>query len=311
MNMHIQTTRHTIHKPKTHEIDTLSPPCDVLTREAFRLVAAMQEYVQRSLPLLPADISLASLQQVLDVGCGRHLWGRDLFRTMLEQAGPELVADVRIEGIDSCPQMVQMARQSLRTTREQVSVSQGDLFHLPATSSECYQLVQMRFLCFSIPPSAWPLALAQLYRVCAPGGTVVWLEPALPTTEKTTPGWEQLMHWISRAVSIHGGTAGLETTMDWLFQQVGPWSRIRRTRIELPLLTMTPIQGVLPLESRQVFKGWLEDVRLWLVSSGIPAPLVEQGIQAVLEELTQRRIQSIWPWTILVGTKPERRVSHG
>lgn len=308
MNTDIPMTRHKI---QTNPSETSAFNCDLLTQEAPRFVAAMQEFVQRSLPLLPPDIPLASLQRVLDVGCGRHLWGRDLFRTMLEQAGLELVADVRIEGIDSCPQSVQTARQSLRTTREQVSVSLGDLFHLPATSSGSYQLVQMRFLSLSIPPSAWPVALAHLARLCTPGGTVIWLEPSLPLAGEGTPGWKQFLSWIQRAISVHGGTLMQASTMDWLFQQAGPWTRLRRSIIEVPLFPATATQGNLPAEHRQTLKTWLQEVRPWLMSSGISASDVEHGLQVVLEELNQRRIQSVWPWTIIAGTRPERRPAHG
>src|ERR1019366_4468682 len=126
--------------------DKIASSCDALTRHAPRAFDALQDFVQWSLPLLPAHIPLASLTQVLDVGCGRHLWGRDLFRAMVEQAGPKLVADVRIEGIERCPAIVQTARQGLRTGHGQVIVTQGDLLHLPAEYQERFQFVQMRFL---------------------------------------------------------------------------------------------------------------------------------------------------------------------
>jgi hypothetical protein len=122
------------------------PSCDALIQHAPRAFGALQDFLQRSLPLLPVHIPLASLTQVLDMGCGRHLWGRDLFRAMVEQAGPELVADVRIEGIERCPEIVQTARQGLRTGRDQVVVTYGDLLHLPAEYQERFQVVQMRFL---------------------------------------------------------------------------------------------------------------------------------------------------------------------
>ena len=106
----------TTHQEENHP-GKIESSCDTLIRHAPRAFDALQDFVQRSLPLLPVHIPLASLTQVLDVGCGRHLWGRDLFRTMVEQAGPELVADVRIEGIERCPTIVQAARQGLRMGR--------------------------------------------------------------------------------------------------------------------------------------------------------------------------------------------------
>jgi ubiquinone/menaquinone biosynthesis C-methylase UbiE len=158
-------------QPEDHPSGT-EPACDALTKYAPRALDALHEFVARFLPLLSQGISLSSLSIVLDVGCGRHLWGRHLFRTMLEEAGPDLVADAHIEGIEYCPEIVKAARQGVRSGR----VTQGDLLHLPVSYEGRFQVVQMRFLLLSLGPSDWPQALAELWHVCAPGGTVqsIW-----------------------------------------------------------------------------------------------------------------------------------------
>ncbi len=155
--------------------------------QASPLFEAMQAFVQPLLPLLPAHVSPASLSRVLDVGCGWHLWGKALYRTMVEQAGPELVAAVRIEGIERNWEIVQAARRSIRSGRGQVSVSSGNLLHLPSDPRTRYQLVQMRFLALSLPPFAWVQALSELRRVCAPGEPSSGSNPACQLEVRIRP----------------------------------------------------------------------------------------------------------------------------
>jgi ubiquinone/menaquinone biosynthesis C-methylase UbiE len=281
--------------------------CEALILQAPRVFEALQIFVQRSLPLLPADISLASLTHVLDVGCGRHLWGRALFHAMLEQAGPDLIADVRIDGIEICHEIVQAARTTLRTAREQVLISQGNLLNLPAESENRYQLVHMRFLALSLPPFSWSQALAQLYRVCAPGGTVIWLEPSLPTPSDKALGWNQWLRWIAQAVATQGGSPSIDQSMDAIFQQAGPWMKLHREIIPVPLLPPTRIQGSLLPDQLQTLSSWIFELRPWLEQSGIPANQLAKGLSQVLDELNSRRIISTWPWTVMTGTKPTGR----
>lgn len=291
--------------------------CDALTRLAPHAMDAVHEFVQHSLPLLPAEGALASLTHVLDLGCGQHLWGRELFRTMLEEAGPELVADVCIEGIECCPEVVQTARQAIRTGRRQVIITQGDLLHLPPASQERLSLVQLRFLAPSLSPGDWPQALAQARRACAPGGTVVWLEPLLPTFCVQAPGWNQWLLWIAQAMAAHGSSPSISQSMDRLFAQVGPWERRHSETIHLPLVRAVEGQGFLLGQFFQAAQSWMRDLRPWLVEGGIPAAEVQQGVDRVLAEINHREIESTWPWIRIVGTRPheqrttmEKRSNH-
>src|SRR5947209_5957786 len=95
------------------------------------LFEALHLIVRETLPLVPPTISLSKLTTVLDVGCGLHYWGKALFHTMVKQAGLDLLADIRIEGIDLDEQVVQTANRQMRLGRGQVFVSQEDWFHVP------------------------------------------------------------------------------------------------------------------------------------------------------------------------------------
>src|SRR5581483_2102271 len=107
-------------------------------------------------------VSLARLGTVLDVGCGLHQWGKDLFSAITEQAGKDLAKEVRIDGIERDEAVVAQANGQIRAGRGNIQVYQADMYYLPEMLHQRYDLVQARFLSPYVSPSDWPILLDQL-----------------------------------------------------------------------------------------------------------------------------------------------------
>jgi SAM-dependent methyltransferase len=269
------------------------------------LFDSLNRQLQRSLPLLPPEISLAKLSRVLDVGCGFHQWGKALFRAMLEQAGPELVADVRIEGIEIRRDVVQTANTTLiRQGRGQVFVSQGDWFHLSASHRESANLVRACFLAPYVAQEQWPILLGELIQGCKPGGWVLWIEPALPSKGVETPAWNQWLDWLSLALTQLGGSPLISQMMETYFRQAGSWQDIQTQKITLSLSTNLSWQGNLLAEQLSTLRSWVMSLVPLLQAGGIAPEKFVPGLQVLLEELNSRKIQSQWEWTMICGQKP-------
>jgi len=270
----------------------------------LQLFEALHLHLHTYLPLIPPGISLAWLTSVLDVGCGLHLWGRDLFRVMLEQGGHDLVADVRIEGIDNHPDMVRVANQQMRSGRGRVAALPGDMFHMPADFSGRYDLVHARFLSPFVAPHAWPALLEELVRVCKPGGWVVWCEPALPTKGEQTSAWNQWLDWIEQAIAQMGGSPQIAMSMQDLFRQIDSLQEIEIQKTAIPLQKTAVRQGFLTAEQVHTLHGRLLAFHSYLQAAGVASPrLLARGLQQVEEEFNMRTIASRWEWYTLSGRK--------
>ncbi len=268
-----------------------------------RLFDALQVVLQQYLPVIPSGIPLAKLTTVLDAGCGLHQWGKALFRVMIEQAGPDLVSDVRIEGIELQPDITQTANAQIRTGRGQVFVSQGDVFHFPANRTEWYDLVQARFLAPYVAPHDWPGLLAELVRVCKSGGWVVWIEPAFPTTGERTPGWNNLLASIERVVTQLGGSPQIVGSMETLFHQSGYWKEFKTSNVSIPFSTVSPASGSLLIEQYRTLRSQFLALRPAMIAGGISADTFERIFQEVLNEFNTRTVASQWMWKTIYGQK--------
>jgi SAM-dependent methyltransferase len=267
----------------------------------LHLFEMLHLYVHSSLPLIPPGIALARLTSILDIGCGLHLWGRDLFRAMVEQGGHDLVTDVHIEGIGHHREMVRQANRQMRAGRGRVTALVGDMFHLPADFSDRYDLVHVRFLAPYVAPLVWSALFEEVVRVCKPGGWVVWSEPALPTKGERTPGWNQWLDWIEQAIRNTGGSPHISASMEEVFRQVGSWHgmEVQKTSI---LLHSAMGQGYLTIDQTQILHRWLQALHSLLLAARVASPrLLAQGHHQVEEELVSRAVSSHWDWYTLSG----------
>jgi ubiquinone/menaquinone biosynthesis C-methylase UbiE len=277
---------------------------EMMKREEH-LFDAMQMLLQRYFPLVPPGISPAKLTSVLDVGCGMHQWGRMLFRTMVQQAGRDLIDDVRIEGFDCRSEVVHAANALIRTGRGQIRAIEGNFFSLPMNRATFYDLVHIRCLSPYISPQQWPRLLAEAGRVCKPGGWMMWSEPALPTSNTGAGAWLCWLTWIEDAFTHLGMTSQIGSSMERLVRQAETWKLIEVQQMSLPLVPATNRQGSLPMEALQTIAQRLQTLCPILLASGIPLQMVDEGFRAVLDEFNSRKIISQWSWTVIFAQKKE------
>lgn len=123
--------------------------------------------------LIVRQLDLAHIDSVLDVACGLGEWALEM-----AFAYPTL----QIAGIDHNAQHMRYARAYARVMGlENIAFQPGDMFHLPLADGT-YDLVHGRFLFSSVAAQKKQALLAELARVCAPGGTLLFVEFLYPDT---------------------------------------------------------------------------------------------------------------------------------
>lgn len=270
-----------------------------------RLFTLLQtEMLRTQLPLLPNGINAGRLNKVLDVGCGLHQWGKDLYHMLVKQVGQELVESVAIDGLDRNSALLSQAQSELRMCRNNVHLYSADMFYLPEMLYQRYDLVQVRFLSPYVTPTAWPELLKQLRRAVKPGGWLVWIEPDLPMPLQDVPVWNQWLSWIGQAIETLGGSPGISAQMDTLFHNAGHWECIERSVTNIPLGFPSRIQGRVPAEVMSVLKERLIDLHSLLQATGVaPSKQANKTFTDMLDTFAWRRLQSTWTWHTIYGTK--------
>jgi SAM-dependent methyltransferase len=268
------------------------------------LLDALHVLLRTHLPLVPDWISLAQLTEVLDVGCGLQNWGRDLYHLMIEQAGEALVTDVHIVGIEQDEVLMRRALLQTRSSRGNVMTQQADVYQLPASFTERFDLVHVRFLSPWVTPADWPALLEVVSRVCKPGGWVLWTEPTLPTIRAQTPAWNQWLIWLEQVLVFSGGGIIHQEQMERAFAQAGPWLRVEQHTRHLPLSTFSRLPSMLTDDEVQRLREWLRLLLPCLHAANIATPaMLTKGLEQVVNELRTRQVESLWAWHVISRQK--------
>ena len=138
-----------------------NPQADQMAHESMlRTLAAQADAIWPAERALFARYGLSGPLDIADIGCGS---GEITAR--LAAFYPE----ARLIGIDILDSSLAHARQRHAALAPRLRFERGDAFHL-ALASDSQDLVVCRHLTQSVPEPA--LVLAELYRVCKPGGWV-------------------------------------------------------------------------------------------------------------------------------------------
>jgi ubiquinone/menaquinone biosynthesis C-methylase UbiE len=137
------------------------------------LLMQLQAYLFKERLLLPVEVDLSKVWQILDVACGSGQWVRDVATWS---------PDMTVVGLDRQEQVMEQARYRSRIWRlDNTSFLVGDMHHMDAIEDDSFDLVHARFLSPVVAPRQWPALLQECLRVCHGGGTLVWTEAGFPS----------------------------------------------------------------------------------------------------------------------------------
>jgi ubiquinone/menaquinone biosynthesis C-methylase UbiE len=126
----------------------------------------IQQSIERALPRMLRESGVLPLagRRVLDVGCGYGSWLADL-----ETLGAERE---RLAGIDLFAERVEQARARLPGA----DIRQGDAAELPFEKASFDLVLQSMMFSSILDPSVQRRAAAEMSRVLAPGGVILWYD---------------------------------------------------------------------------------------------------------------------------------------
>ena len=137
--------------------------------------------------LYPRAVRLPGLRQVLDVSCSSGAWAIEMARQHPQ---------VQVLGMEPNAEMTRYAREQAEAQAvKNVSFLTDKPLEMTTLTENQFDLVHARFVAEETPLADLARLLKQFYRVCCPGGTVLWVECETPLTN--APGfdkWEKLMH---------------------------------------------------------------------------------------------------------------------
>jgi SAM-dependent methyltransferase len=157
-------------------------------------------------------------RRVLDVGAGTGQWGFDLC---------EMHQEALVVGLDLIPPK-SGAPEGYRAVR-------GNLLEGLPFENDSFDFVHQRLLFAGVPVDAWSVTVAELVRVCRPGGWVELVEGAT-RSDPAGPAMERLVNLL---LELNRST-GLDTdstVFRWLDRYLveAGLDRVERRTVELPL----------------------------------------------------------------------------
>lgn len=159
--------------------------------------------------LFPMPLDPFTVERILDVACGPAGWVLDVAHAH---------RDIEVVGLDRSAEMIEYARTLTGCQNlDNALFTIDDMLYMSAIDDNMFQYVHARFVADAVP--ALPVLLKELARVCAPGGTLLWIEGDLPVTNSIAfQQWQQL---TPLAVTLLGQTNGVTARMDTLLQDAG------------------------------------------------------------------------------------------
>lgn len=141
--------------------------------------------------ILPAQIDISAIHDVLDIACEDGAW-----TIIAAGACPQ----IQFTGVDSDARALEEAgAQAGALGLHNVSFTLMNPFTLQDIPDNAFDLVNARFIVGLIPADEWPKAMREFVRVTRPGGYIQFTETDLPIT--TGPACAKLEGLISQAYS--------------------------------------------------------------------------------------------------------------
>jgi ubiquinone/menaquinone biosynthesis C-methylase UbiE len=182
--------------------------------ELVRLVAQDQCMNEAMGSLLPQQVDLTNINQILDVACGPGGWGLEVaFRYQ----------DVKVVGIDISEAMIRYAKAKAQVQqRSNATFSIMDIRQPLKFPNGKFDLVNARFMSAFLPREAWPKAVKEFVRITRPGGTIVLTEVNIFEAGCTnSPAIEELNELCRKAVYQTGLHINVTPLLEQFLQGAG------------------------------------------------------------------------------------------
>lgn len=176
--------------------DPLSPNNEYLlnTEEAAEITRLLEQdkfFTQAIGHLIPEELDISSMEQVLDIGCGPGGWALDVAFTY-----PHL----QVQGLDINRTMVSFANARARSQY----LSHNATFHLKDArdpfeiDDNTIDFINARSIMVFMDRQSWPLLIAECLRILKPGGTLCLTETEV--TISNSPALQQLSLFLHQAL---------------------------------------------------------------------------------------------------------------
>jgi SAM-dependent methyltransferase len=257
---------------------------------AARLFMHMHAFLyEQTGQLLPAEIDLAEVWNVLDAGCGLGGWVLDMARVH---------QDMDIVGVDIDPQVLVLGRMDGRAWMlENVNFVEGDIRDMHDIEDNAFDIVHARFINPIVPARSWHVILREFWRVCRPGGKIVWTE-----TVDFKCSSEACLRWcnlLQRAITQTDASPQNPRVMDMLLSDAS-WRHVRLVKLDLDLST----GGRAHTRIYRNLTYLLSMTQLYLTEMGLISPdEVERIHQKLILDLYSDAFTASWSIVTAIGEK--------
>jgi ubiquinone/menaquinone biosynthesis C-methylase UbiE len=236
--------------------------------------------------LLPVPLALESMWHVLNVPCCSGDWVCDMaYQNPL----------IELVGIDPDRRRITFAQAQAATQGiTNATFLVGNLESL-APPDQYYDLVHIRFLAGLVRQEAWEQVSAGWWKLCRPGGLIMWTEMCIPVTN--SPAFTEWCALLAESLEQEGVVSNITPCMPQL---------LTRFQNVQQVLTTIDISSNTRLHKHVCMHIWdiLNFVHCTLLFSHVASAstlhdLYEQMIQDILSD----QFQGSWTFQTYLGTK--------